>query len=157
MNKIACESQNTEAKTLPTDGCVFGRFGRLSPAADLFDTGVKWWIHISSFATYLHKKSFLLRWNSCKTVQRSKSSTRWFLLTVSKRTPTLNTAFSLTNVHAKWWIRCLLISSTPRLSHTTSIYDRPKRVCGFFWCFLGQLPNLGDLNVQQRLCLYDCV
>ena len=33
--------------------------------------------------------------------------------------PTLNTAFSLTNVHVKWWINCLLISSTPLLSHKT--------------------------------------
>ena len=33
--------------------------------------------------------------------------------------PTLNTAFSLTNVHAKWWILCLLISSSPLLSHAT--------------------------------------
>ena len=40
--------------------------------------------------------------------------------------PTLNTTFSLTNVHAKWWIHCLLISSTPLLSHATSIYDQPK-------------------------------
>ena len=47
-------------------------------------------------------------------------------------TPTLNTAFSLTNVHAKWWIHCLLISSTPLLTHTTSIYDRPKQVFGVF-------------------------
>ena len=47
--------------------------------------------------------------------------------------PTLNTAFSLTNVHAKWWIHCLLISSTHLLSHTTSIYNRPKWVCGVFW------------------------
>ena len=43
--------------------------------------------------------------------------------------PTLNTPFSLTDVHAKWWIHCLPISSTPLLSHTFSIYDRPKRVC----------------------------
>ena len=48
--------------------------------------------------------------------------------------PTLNTAFSLTNDHAKWWIHCFLISSTLLLS---SIYDRPKRVCGIFSCFLG--------------------
>ena len=33
--------------------------------------------------------------------------------------PTLNTAFSGTNVHAKWWIHCLLISSTPLLSHAS--------------------------------------
>ena len=51
--------------------------------------------------------------------------------------PTLNTAFSLTNIHAKWWIQCLLISSTPLLSHTTSIYDQPKQVCWVFWCFPG--------------------
>ena len=44
----------------------------------------------------------------------------------------LNTAFSLTNVHAKWWILYLLISSTPLLSHVTSIYDQSKRVCGVF-------------------------
>ena len=43
--------------------------------------------------------------------------------------PTLNTAFSLTNVHAKWWIHCLLISSTPLPSHATSTYNWPKWVC----------------------------
>ena len=67
---------------------------------------------------------------------------------------TLNTAFSLTNVHAKWWIHCLLISSTPLLSCATSIYDWLKRVCGVFWCFPGQLPILGDLRIQHHLCLY---
>ena len=33
--------------------------------------------------------------------------------------PTMNTAFSLTNVHAKWWIHHLLISLTPLQSHAT--------------------------------------
>ena len=33
--------------------------------------------------------------------------------------PTFNTAFSLTNLHAKWWIHCLLISLTSLLSHAT--------------------------------------
>ena len=47
-------------------------------------------------------------------------------------TLTLNIAFSLTNVHAKWWIHCLLISSTPLLSLITSIYNQPKRI----WSFL---------------------
>ena len=48
--------------------------------------------------------------------------------------PTFNITFSLTNVHAKWWIHCLLISSTPQLSHATLIYDWPKQVWGgFFW------------------------
>ena len=33
MNKIPCASQNTEAKTLPADVCIFGPFGQFSPAA----------------------------------------------------------------------------------------------------------------------------
>ena len=70
-------------------------------------------------------------------------------------TPTLNTAFSLTNIHAKWWLHCFLISSTPLLSHATSIYKQPKRVCGVFWCFPGQLLNLGDLSIKHDFCLYN--
>ena len=50
-----------------------------------------------------------------------------------KTAPTLYTAFSFTNVHAKWWINCLLILSTPLASHTTSIYDLLKQVCGVFF------------------------
>ena len=72
-------------------------------------------------------------------------------------TPTLNTAFPSTNVHAKWWIHCLLISSTPLLSHATSICNLPKYVHGVFWCFLGQLANLGDLSIQHHLCLHNYV
>ena len=72
-------------------------------------------------------------------------------------TPTLNTAFSLTNVHVKWWLHCLLISSIPLLSHMTSIYDWPKQICGAFWCFPGQLPNLADLSFQHHSYLYDCI
>ena len=53
----------------------------------------------------------------------------------AKVSTTLNTAFSLTNVYAKWRIHCLLIPSTPLLSHATSIYDRPKRACGGFGVF----------------------
>ena len=51
-------------------------------------------------------------------------------------TPTLNTAFSLTNVHAKLGIHCLLISLTPLLSHATLIYEWAKwvfRGFGVFW------------------------
>ena len=63
MNKIACASQNTEVKSFPVDVCVFGHFGWLSPAAVhsancRFDSGVKWWIYVSSIVTYLRKKSF---------------------------------------------------------------------------------------------------
>ena len=64
-----------EAKTLPTDFCIFGHFGWLSPAAVhsfdcRLDSGVKWWIHVSSIVTYLYK-NFLLRWNSCKQCSES--------------------------------------------------------------------------------------
>ena len=48
--------------------------------------------------------------------------------------PTLNTTFSLTNFHPKWWIHRLPISSIRLLSHATSIYHRPKRVCFCFVC-----------------------
>ena len=78
-----------EAKILPADVWIFGRFGRLSPAAlhssdCRFVSEVKWWNHVSSIVTYLHKISFLLPWNSCK--QLSESSTRCcFWSTVSKR------------------------------------------------------------------------
>ena len=58
---------------------------------------------------------------------------RWYDRLWANAAPTLNISFSLTNVHAKWWIHCLLISSTPLLSHPTSIYSRPKRV---LWSFL---------------------
>ena len=88
MNKIPCTSQNMEAKTLPADVCVFCHFGPFSPdavhKADCqFDSGVKWFIHVSSIVTYLHKNSFLLHWNSCK--QRFELLMCWcFWLTVSK-------------------------------------------------------------------------
>ena len=77
---------------------MFVRFGRLSPAdihsADSrFDSGVKWCIHVLSIFIYLRKRSFLLRWNSCK--QRFKSSTRCcFWSTVSEYAPTLKSACS---------------------------------------------------------------
>ena len=58
MNKISCASQNAEAKILPADVCIFGRFEQLSPAAVFsadcrFDSGVKWWIHVTAIVTYL--------------------------------------------------------------------------------------------------------
>ena len=58
--------------------------------------------------------------------------------------PFLNTAFSLTNVHAKWRIHWLLISSAPLLFHTTSIYDRLKRVCRVFCMFSGTTAEFGQ-------------
>ena len=156
MNKIPCASQNTETETLPADVCIFGHLGGLSSAAvhssdSWFDSRVKWWIHISSIVTYLCKTSFLLPWNSCK--QYSEPLTGFcFWSTVSKRSTHFEHRFLLTNYHAKWWIHCLLITSIPLLSHTTSIYYQPRQVRGVFWCFQGQLPNLDD---QRNLCQYD--
>ena len=162
MNKIPCASQNMEAKILPADVCIFGHFGQISPAAVhtddcWFDSGVKWLIHFLSIITYLHKNSFLLHWNSCK--QHSESSTTLFLIDCVQMLHSFWTQPSHWQMFMqKWWIHCFLISST-LLSHTTSIYNQLKRVCGvcfvfFFSCFLGQLPNLSDLH---HLCLYECV
>ena len=63
MYKIPCTSQNMDAKTLPTDVCVFGHFGWLLLAAvhsvdHWFDSGMKLGIHVSSIVTYLCKNSF---------------------------------------------------------------------------------------------------
>ena len=65
--------------------------------------------------------------------KNTESSTCCFWLTSwANVASTLKIAFSLTNVHAKWWIHCLLIYSSPLLSHATLIYDRPKRVLRSF-------------------------
>ena len=85
----------------------------------------------------LHEKSFSLRWNSSK--QLSDSSTHCcFWLTMRNCVTILNRAFSCSNVYAKWWKHCLLISLTYQLSHVTLIYDRPKQFCGLFFTFCGR-------------------
>ena len=108
MNKIAYASQNIEPKTLPVDVCVFGRFGQLSPAAvhsadSWFDSGVKWWIYVLSIVTNLHKNSFSFSWNSCKHALNRRRFVVFDRLWANAA-PTLNAAFSLTNLLAKWWI-----------------------------------------------------
>ena len=129
-----------EAKTLPAGVCVFGHLGRLSPAA------------VHSLTTYL-----TLEWSGgsifhplsniyaktpfcCIETAANNALNRRCVVVFDRlwanAAPTLSTAFSLTNVHAKRWIPCLLISSNPLLSHSISIYDRPKRVCGVFFFFL---------------------
>ena len=161
MNKITCASQNMVCQNLACWCLRLCRFGRLSPAAVhsadcRFETEVKWLIHVSSVVTYLRKNSFLIRWSSCN--QRSESSTCCcFWSTESKRSTHFVHSFLIGKIHANRWIYCLLISLTPLLSHATSIYDRPKRICGAFWCFPRLQPNLDDLSVQHHLCLYDRV
>ena len=116
--KYLCTSQNMEVRTLPVNVCVFGPFGWLSPvavhSADCrFDSGVKWWIHVSSIVTYLCKNSFCC----IETVANNALNCQrvvvfdWLWANV---TPTLNTAFSMINVQEEWWIYCLLTSSILR-------------------------------------------
>ena len=135
MNKIFCTSQNKEAKTLPADVWVFGRFGWFS-SATVHSADCRFnWSGGSMFLPLL-QTSFSLRWNSWK--KKNALNRRRVVVgdqLWANAPPTLNTAFSLTNVHAKWWIHYHLISSTPLLSHATSIYDQPKRVCGVFGVF----------------------
>ena len=154
MNKIPCACQNMEAKTLPADVCIFDFFGRLSPAAIhsadcRFDPGVKWWIHVY---THIYTKAPFC---CVETVTNNALNRRHvFDRLWANAAPTMNTAFSLTNVHAKWWIHHLLKPLTPLLSYTTSIYDWPIWVSEVF-CFPGQLLNLDDLSIQFHLCLYE--
>ena len=98
MNKIPCTSQNTEAKTLPTDVYIFGCFGQLTPtavhSADCwFDSRVKWWILVSFIFTYLRKNSFLLCWN-CLQKMLWIINVLFFDQLWANAAPTLNTAFS---------------------------------------------------------------
>ena len=123
---------------MPADVCLFGYFWRCSPAAvhlpDCpFDFAVKWLVHVSSIVRYLCKNSFWFCWYRCK--QRFESSTVVFDQLWANTVPTLKSAFSSTNVHAKWWIHYLLISSTPLLSQAISIYNRPKRCLRIFCIF----------------------
>ena len=70
--------------------CLFSRF----------DSGVKWWIRVSFFFTRLRKKSFLLRWNSCK--QRSESlNFCYFWSTVSKRNTHIEHSFLIDKCSCK--------------------------------------------------------
>ena len=103
MNKILCTSQNTKAKTLSSDVCVFGHFEWLSPAgvhsADCrFDSEVKWWIHVSSIVRYVHKTPF-----RCVETVVNNALNRWLVVVFDRlwanTAPTVTTAFSLTNVH----------------------------------------------------------
>ena len=67
----------------------------------------------------------------------------------------LNTAFSLTNVHAKWWIHCLLISLIlcylTRLQFTIG----QNKFMEYFGVFRDNCWILGNLSIQHHLCLYN--
>ena len=150
MKKIFCASQNTAAKTLPADVCIFGRFGQLSPAAVhsadcWFDSRVKWLIHVSSIVIYLCKTSFLLRWNSRK--QCSELSMHcYFWLTVSKCSTHFEHGFLVDKCS------CKMVNTLPSvISCNLNLRSAKTSLLIFFFffflCFLGQLVNLGDLSV----------
>ena len=58
---------------------------------------------------------------------------------------------------------CKMVNTLP-----SDIFNSPAISCNFnlwlaktslwsFSCFLGQLPNLGELSIQLHLCLYNCI
>ena len=157
MNKIPCASQNMEAKTLPTDVCIFGHFGRLSPAAIhsaycQFDSRAKWWIHVSSNVSYLCKIPF----RYIETVANNALNHRYIVVFDRQ----------WANAHPLW----------TQLSHWQMFMQKGEYTAFWYlqllcylmqlqfmigqkslWCFLRQLPNLEDLSIQLHLCLYNHV
>ena len=157
MNKIPCTSQNTVAKILPADVCIFGHFGQLSLAAVHWcDSGVKRWIHISSIVTYLCKNSFLLHWNSCRQCSESLICC-CFWLTASKRGTHFKHNFLIDKCS------CEMVNTLPSDTFNSSAVSSnfnlqlAKMSLWSFWCFLGQLLDLGEQSIQHHLCWYDCI
>ena len=89
MNNMPLESQKTDAITFPLDCCVFDRFDAVPPGfahcvTCCFDSGVYWWIHVSSMISKWCKKSLELSLERSK--QLCESRIRWhFCSIVSKR------------------------------------------------------------------------
>ena len=140
------------------DVCIFGSFGRLSPdtvhsADSRFDSRVKWWIHVSSIVTYLCKISFSVCWNSCK--QHSESLMCCFWSTVSKCSTQFEHSF-LIDKYSCNMVNTLLsdIYNFSAISYNFNLQSA-KTSLWSFWCFPGQLQNLGNLSIPHHLCLYD--
>ena len=170
MNKILCESQNIEAKTLPAD--IFGHFGRFSPfAAQLadcqFDPGVQWWIYVSSNATQRMKKSVLLRLNSSK--QRSESSTHchcfaWTVLFPIKKQCIINTRnsdFSIVKSYQFFNSDALYMSSYELIEWCVALAilvdGHLTPFCAFSLPFLSWSPHLVDHCDVRLGSTYDLV
>ena len=137
MNKIPCTSQNTKAKTLPAYVCVFGCFHLLLSSQLIANLTLNWhgWSMFHPFSHIYVKTPFCC----IETVANNTPKCQHvFDQLWTNATPTFNTDFWLTNVHAKWWIHCFLIPSTPLQSHATSIYDHPKRDVEFYSAKFGQ-------------------
>ena len=131
MRKIPCASQNMEAKT-----CLLmfasDSFHLLLSTQLTADLTLEW-----SGGFMFHPLSHIyakISFSGIETVANNALNC-WHIVVFDQLLANAAPTFSLINVHAKWWIYCLLISSTSPLSHTTSIYERPKRVCGVFGVF----------------------
>ena len=150
MNKIPCASQNTEAKTLPADVCIFDCFGcfHLLLSTQLI---VSLTPELNGWFMFLCK-NFLLCWNRCK--QHSKSLMRCcFWSTVTKRDTHFEHSFFIDK--CSWKMKNTLpsvIFNSFAISHNFNL-RLAKMSLWIFWCFLGQLLNLGDLSVEHYLCL----
>ena len=175
INKIRCASQNTEAKNLPADVCVFGRFRRLSLTAvhsncSQFDSEMNGCIHVSTIVTYLRKNSFLLRWNSCK--QRSESSARCcFWSTVSKHGTDFEYSFLIDNSSCKMvhTLPCNIFYSSAitsnfnlrsaqtslwsslEFSGTTAEFEQPELSASFVSTFKVSIPPLNQFFRRSRV------
>ena len=144
MNKIPCTSQNTKTKTLPVSLVTLDGFHLLLSTQLTADLTSEW-----SGGSMFHPLSYIYTnttFYHVETVANNSLNRRCVVIfdwLWANATPTLNTAFSLTNVHAKWWIHCFLISSTLLLSYATSIYDWPKRGWWSFWVFSRSTAKFG--------------
>ena len=135
MNKIPCAFQNTETKTLPADVWVFGCFERLSPAAVhsanyQFYSGVKWWIHVFSIVTYLHRKFLFV---ALKQLQTTRC---YFWSTVSKRRTHFEHSFLIDKCS------CKMVNTLPfdifnpsAISHNSNLRSAKTSLWSFFYVF----------------------
>ena len=161
MNKITCACQNTEAKTLLVDVCIFGRFGRLSFASVhsdycWFNSEVKWSIYVSSIVTYLCKKLLFVVLKQLQTMLWILDALL-FLIDCEQTWHPLWTQlshwqmFMQNDEYNGFWYLQLLCYLT-QLQFILS-----KMSLWSFWCFQERLVNLGKLNVQHHLYLYNCI
>ena len=101
----------------------------------------------------MQKNSFLLHWNSCK--QSSESSMHCcFWLIASKHSIHLEHSFLIDKCSCKngeytafWYLQLLCYLTQLQFMSGQNVFVE------FFWCFLGQLLNLGNLSIQHLLCL----
>ena len=153
MKKIPCTSQNTFASLVALDGFHLLLSTRLTANLTPEWSGGSMFHPLSHVYTKIPFCCVETVANNALNCQRIIVFDQLWANTAL----TLNRAFSLTNVHAKWWIHCFLIS--PLLSHATSIYDQLKGVCAVFWylVFSGTTAEFGQPECLASLCLYDHV